>query len=611
MKRIHEMPFGAQVLEDGRTRFRLWAPTAKSVELLIGDEADTRTEKLTSLDQGWYEATAKAPAGTRYRYRIDGELEVPDPVSRYNPEDVHGASVVVDPRSYEWKDDRWSGRPWSEAVVYELHVGAFSPDGTFAGVERKLDHLVELGVTAIELLPLADFPGKRNWGYDGVLQFAPDASYGTPDDLKRLIDAAHARGVSVMLDVVYNHFGPEGNYLHVYAKKFFTERHHTDWGAAINFDGEHARPVRDFFIHNALYWLEEFHFDGLRFDAVHAIVDDSKTHILNELAQTVRERLGQKRSIHLVLENDKNQSRFLQYAGGQPKDYDAQWNDDFHHACHVLVTGERDGYYGDYADKPAAHVGRCLAEGFAYQGDPSPYREGEPRGEPSRGLPPLAFVNFLQNHDQVGNRAMGERMLALSSREKLRPMTAAWLLSPQPPMLYMGEEFGAATPFLFFCDFGPELAKAVTEGRRREFGRFANFSSEEAKALIPDPNARETFERSKLDWTSLDEKEHAEWLDFYRNLLRVRRERIAPCLTGDAQTSSSYHALSNEALTAEWTLPNGNRLTLLLNLSGTPQTLKNAPGGECLLVEPASAADALGRGEIVAFTAAIFLETPK
>ena len=362
------MPFGAELREDGSVRFRLWAPAARQVELLLRGPQGTRALQMAQAGEGWFElVTAEAGAGSRYLYRIDGGLEVPDPASRLNSEDVHGPSVVVDPTAFEWTDGTWRGRPWHEAVIYELHVGTFSPEGTFSGVERKLDHLVDLGVTAIELMPIADFPGKRNWGYDGALLYAPDTAYGTPDELKSLVCAAHERGLMVLLDVVYNHFGPEGNYLHVYAPQFFTDRHHTPWGAAINFDGADSRPVRDFFVHNALYWLEEYHFDGLRIDAIHTVCDDSPRHIVTEITEAVRQGPGRERHVHVVLENGANQARFLGPPGA-PMTADAQWNDDVHHCLHVILTGESDGYYEDYARNPHGLLCRCLAEGFAYQG---------------------------------------------------------------------------------------------------------------------------------------------------------------------------------------------------------------------------------------------------
>ena len=436
---------------------------------------------------GWFELVTAAAAGSRYRYQLDNGLRIADPAARAQEDDVQGPSLVVDPHRYAWQNPAWAGRPWSQTVLYELHVGTFSDEGTFDGVRQKLSHLAGLGVTAIELMPLADFAGRRNWGYDGVLPFAPDRAYGEPDDLKRLIDEAHGLGLMVFLDVVYNHFGPDGNYLPLLAPEFFTEDIPTPWGAAINYA---LRPVRDFVIDNALYWLEEYRFDGLRLDAVHAIEDASEVHILTELAETVRWVIGRERYVHLVLENDANQARYLERdAGGHTLHYDAQWNDDFHHVAHALLTGERAGYYADYADRPVERLARALDRGFIYQGEPSAHRGGVPRGEPSGDLPPLAFVDFLQNHDQIGNRAFGERLTTLAEPARLKMMQALLLLAPQVPLLFMGEEWGAEEPFLFFCDFHDELADAVREGRRREFAHFPEFANAAARARIPDPNA--------------------------------------------------------------------------------------------------------------------------
>ncbi|HVL35964.1 MAG TPA: malto-oligosyltrehalose trehalohydrolase, partial [Burkholderiales bacterium] len=417
------MPFGAELTGAG-VRFRIWAPQARSVDVSMNGEH----LPMQRREDGFFELTARAAAGTRYRYRIDGGAEVPDPASRFQPQDADGPSEIVDPAAFAWADGGWRGRPWREAVIYELHVGAFASQGRYGAVADKLAHLKALGVTALELMPLADFAGRRNWGYDGVLPYAPDSRYGRPEDLKALVQAAHKAGLMVFLDVVYNHFGPKGNYLHTYAPQFFTDKHKTPWGAAIDYG---VPAVRAFFLHNALYWLEEYHFDGLRFDAVHAIVDDSPRHILEEIAATVRERLPG-RHVHLVLENDANQARFL----GEGR-YDAQWNDDSHHAYHVLATGESDGYYGAYAEAPAKHLARCLAEGFAYQGEVSPF-SGEPRGEPSAHLPPERFVDFMQNHDQIGNRAHGERLASLADEKALKALSAILLLAPSPPLLFMG-----------------------------------------------------------------------------------------------------------------------------------------------------------------------------
>ena len=610
MKRAHRMPFGAGMVEPERTRFRLWAPAAREVALVLAQDGRNGRLAMQDAGDGWWEIVAPASASARYRYLVDGNREVPDPASRFNPEDVHGPSEVVDPEAFHWEDSGWRGRPWEEAAIYELHVGTFSPAGTFAGVEARLDYLSELGVTALELMPVADFPGRRGWGYDGVLPYAPDAAYGRPEDLKRLVAAAHARGLMVLLDVVYNHFGPDGNYLHLYAPQFFTDRHQTPWGAAINFDGERARPVRDFFIHNALYWLEEFHADGLRFDAVHAIADDSSPHILAELAAAIRSGPGRDRHVHLVLENDSNQARYLRRSadGGVPL-YDAQWNDDIHHAFHVLLTGESDGYYADYAADPTRLLGRCLTEGYAYQGEASGHRGGVPRGEPSAHLPPAAFVSFLQTHDQVGNRALGERLAALAQEPALRAATVAWLLAPAPPMLFMGEEFGAVTPFLYFCDFTGELAAAVRDGRRREFAQFARFADSTAQAAIPDPNDPATFASSKLDWQCAARPPHARWLALYRRLLALRREHVGPRLAGMAGDAGRFAELATGAVACEWRLGDGAMLRIWLNLAQHELALPAPPAGEPVCCEPSGAEHALAARRLPACTAACYLET--
>jgi maltooligosyltrehalose trehalohydrolase len=560
------MPFGAEVGADGSVSFRLWAPKAKRVDVCI--ETPERVFPFAAKGDGWFELTTiQAGPGTQYRFRIDGGIKVPDPASRFQPHDVKGQSEVVDARAFDWRDESWCGRPWDEAVIYELHLGAFSPEGTFRGLEQKLDYLCDLGVTGIELMPIADFSGRRNWGYDGVLPYAPDSSYGRPEDLKRLIQSAHAKGLMVFLDVVYNHFGPEGNYLHVYAPQFFTKRHHTPWGDAINFDGPHSRVVRDFFLSNAIYWLEEYHFDGLRLDAVHAMVDDSKPDFLTELAQTVRERYGEKRFIHLILENDENAAHYLRRGSENRVElYDAQWNDDLHHAMHVLLTGESDGYYADYSRRPVGSLCRCLTEGFAYQGEYSEFHHAH-RGEPSVGLPPSAFVSFLQNHDQVGNRAFGERIGQLASPEEVKAAVEILLLAPLPLMLFMGEEFGAATPFLYFCDFRGDLAKAVTNGRRSEFARFAKFSSPALRNRIPDPNAEQTFLQSKLDWQTVPRECHSRWLRLYRELLSLRSKAIVPILGQIGKAKIERCDEQRRLLSVAWSMENGGRLELHANLS--------------------------------------------
>ncbi|MCM2326711.1 MAG: malto-oligosyltrehalose trehalohydrolase [Lysobacter sp.] len=565
MRHVHAMPFGAEARPDGSCRFRLWAPAADRVALALDGPRGNAQLPMAAAGDGWHEAVvADAPAGTAYRFVLPGGAAVPDPASRRNPADVHGPSEVVDPRAHEWRDDGWAGRPWEEAVVYELHVGTFTPEGTFAAARERLGALASLGITAIELMPVADFAGSRNWGYDGVLPFAPDGAYGTPEDLKALVDRAHGLGLMVLLDVVYNHFGPEGNFLAAYAPQFFNAAHETPWGAAINFDGPGSRAVRDFFVHNALYWIEEYRFDGLRLDAVHAIRDGSRPDIVEEIAQALRDGPGRSRCVHLVLENDRNEaSRLERGAGGEPAGATAQWNDDFHHAWHVLATGETDGYYAEYADAPLERLGRALAEGFAWQGEPSAFRDGAARGEPSGHLPPTAFVAFLQTHDQVGNRAFGERLHPLAARARERAALACLLLSPQVPMLFMGEEWAASTPFLYFCDFGPDLARAVARGRRGEFARFAAFADEAARERIPDPGAPQTFAASKLRWEEREEGLHRERLALVGELIARRRRHIVPRLAG--MQGGGRMQILNGVLRVEWTLGDGSLLRLLLH----------------------------------------------
>lgn len=612
MKRHHEMPFGAEIDLNGKTRFRLWAPAARQVSLsLETDGGPNEMLAMQELPGGWFElATNRAGAGSRYRFCIDAHRYVPDPASRYNPDEVHGASEVVDPAAFAWAKNGWSGRSWEEAVIYELHVGTFSPEGTFAGVQSRLDYLSDLGITAIELMPVAAFPGRRNWGYDGVLPYAPSQNYGRPEDLKSLVQVAHDKGMMIFLDVVYNHFGPEGNYLHLYAPQFFTECHHTPWGAAINFDGAGSRTVRDFFINNALYWLEEYQFDGLRLDAVHAIMDDTRPDILEELAEAVNNGPGRDRHIHLILENDHNAAHYLSRdEAGMPRWYAAQWNDDLHHALHLLATGESDGYYADYADGTLRHLARCLSEGFAYQGEASAYRGGRARGESSADLPLTAFVSFLQTHDQVGNRAFGERLSALCEPEALRAAVAIILLAPSPPLLFMGEEFGAGSPFLYFCDFGPELAEAVTAGRRKEFARFGCFSDPTALERIPDPNAADTFERSRLDWGSLAQPLKREWLNYYHHLLAIRAQKIVPHLHQGTKRTVQVELFSERGLQARWALQNGIRLLMVANLGDEPFFGLGKPAGTSFFCTSSDLDSRLEQGEIPPWTVGWFLET--
>jgi maltooligosyltrehalose trehalohydrolase len=572
------MPSGAEVRFEG-VRFRLWAPHCRSVVLQI----EGAPEVLMLERAGFHELTSNvAGPGTLYRFKLPSGESIPDPVSRFQPQDVHGPSEVIDPGAFIWSDLDWRGRPWEEAVIYELHVGAFTPEGTFRAAIDKLDALAKLGITTIELMPVADFPGRRNWGYDGVLLFAPDSAYGRPDDLKALIDAAHQRGLMMILDVVYNHFGPDGNYLPE-CGPIFTEKHHTPWGAAVNYDAQGSALVREFVISNALYWIEEFNFDGLRLDAVHTLIDESQQHILDEISERVRAAAGE-RHVHLILENDKNESRrLLRGPNGKPRQYTAQWNDDLHHLLHTATANELQEFYADYAGD-TEKLGRSLAEGFAFQGEWTKFSP-RMRGEPSAFLPPTAFISFLQNHDQVGNRPFGERFASLAERRPARAAIAILLLAPQIPLLFMGEEWAASTPFLFFCDFGDDLAEAVRNGRREEFSRYPDFQDPEKRHCLPDPISEDSFQASKLKWDEVDEGKHREWRSFYKQLLTLRHTEIVPRLRNIEGNSGRYEVLGPNAVRVCWTFGTGTELMLVANLSAERLESSVEIGGRVLWQE--------------------------
>jgi maltooligosyltrehalose trehalohydrolase len=551
---MNERQFGPRLTADGAS-FRLWAPAAKRVDLLL-----EKSYPLRRGDDGWFAADIPGvKAGARYKFRIDGEIDVPDPASAFQPDDVSGPSEVIDHASYQWRARDWRGRPWHETVLAETHVGTFTQDGTYRAMIGKLDHLVATGITALELMPLADFAGSRNWGYDGVLWYAPDHVYGRPEDLKTLIDEAHLRGLMVFLDVVYNHFGPEGNYLGRYAPSFFTEAQ-TPWGSAIDY---RVPEVRAFAIQNALYWLREYRFDGLRLDAVHTIAELGEISMLRDLSLAVGYLAAEtNRRIHLVLENDDNRVSLLDAQQNPPHGkYRAQWNDDYHHAWHVFLTGETQGYYRDYAKAPLRDIARALASGFVYQGEASVHRGGLLRGEPSGKLAPTAFVNFLQNHDQIGNRALGDRLESNAGVEAIEAALAITLLAPGIPMLFMGEEWGSKAPFPFFCGFEGDLAEAVRQGRRREYAwAYAKYGNE-----VPDPLEPSTFQSAVLDWESRNEAAGQKRLALVQQLLSIRRREIVPRLAGAA--FGDAHAADNGLLTASWRLGDGATLRLLANLS--------------------------------------------
>ena len=567
--------FGPRWLDHGEARFRLWAPQAEhGVALLLGiDGAADPTTTITTRspaagepggmavldrcapmrarDGGWYELDVRVGPGTAYAFEIagsdaaQGSRRVPDPASRRQHGDVHDPSVLLG-STYAWRHADWLGRPWHEAVILEVHAGLH---GGFRGLLDQLPIWAAQGITALELMPVADFPGPRNWGYDGVLPFAPDGAYGTPDELRNLIDAAHGLGLMVVLDVVYNHFGPEGNHLHAYARDFFRADRQTPWGDAIDF---RQPEVRRFFLENALYWLEDFRFDGLRIDAAHAI---GAPDWLDELARVVRARQGG-RHIHLILEHDDNAADHLRHG------FDAQWNDDAHHVLHTLLTGERDGYYGDYADRTGEGLARWLAGGFVYRGEPSAHRGGAARGTPADDLPPTAFVNFLQNHDQIGNRAHGERLTRLAEPAALRVAAALLLLCPQIPLLFDGELDDSTAPFLYFTSHPPALAEAVRAGRRREFASFPGFD-EQTLADLPDPNDPETFARShpQAEGGQRSPTQAEAWL-------HLRHQALIPYLPGCRPVGAL--ALGAAAVAAAWRLGDGRLWLMLVNLGPTP-----------------------------------------
>ncbi len=545
--------FGPELTKES-ARFRLWAPAAKRVDVLL-----QQPHAMIRGDDGWFSIEIPgAKAGTRYKFRIDDEIDVPDPGSDFQPEDVFGSSEVIDHAAFSWRTTEWRGRPWQEAVILEAHVGTFTQAGSYRAMIEKLDHLVQTGITALELLPLADFAGSRNWGYDGVLWYAPDSAYGRPDDLKALIDEAHQRGLMVFLDVVYNHFGPEGNYLGRYAPGFFTEAH-TPWGSAIDY---RVPQTRAFAIENALHWLRDYRFDGLRLDAVDSIVEPGGLSLLNDLSMAVGElAAATARHIHLVLENGDNRASILDAAQDPPHGkYRAQWNDDYHHAWRVLLTQEKQGYYSDYQRAPRDDIARSLSSGFIYQGQMSEFRGGK-RGEPSGQLAPTAFINFLQNHDQIGNRPLGDRLEGAARPETIEAALAVILLVPAIPMLFMGEEWGSKTPFPFFCDFKGDLAEGVRNGRRHEFAwAYAKYGNE-----VPDALAPSTFQSAVLDWNELTGPASQTRLASVRQMLAIRRREIVPRLAGAAFGEAS--AAGDGLLTADWRMGDGVTLRLLANLS--------------------------------------------
>lgn len=557
--------WGSEFISADTVRFRLWAEGQNTMTLSLRD----RDIIMEAVGDGWFQIdVAGLKHGDEYRFRLADGTCIPDPAARAQRDDVNGPSLIIDPRVYQPLHRDWKGRPWEETVIYELHPGTFTPEGTFQAAIEKLPYLAELGITQIEVMPVAQFGGSRGWGYDGVLLYAPHSAYGSPADFHAFIDAAHGLGLSVVLDIVLNHFGPEGNYLPLLSPAFFHQQRMTPWGNAIAYE---TAAVRQYISEAPLFWLTEYHLDGLRFDAIDQIEDRSARHVLIEIAENIRRAIPD-RHIHLTTEDSRNVI-FLhpRDENGRTPLFTAEWNDDFHNAVHVFATGETHGYYQDFAHQPAKNAAKALAEGFVYQGEISP-QTGQSRGVKCSEQPPQFFVDFIQNHDQTGNRAQGERLISLAGAEKTRVLLAALLLSPHIPLLFMGEEYGETNPFLFFTDFKGELAKAVREGRAKEFAGHTGHDE-----FVPDPNDPDTFIRSKLDWQQAASEEGKSWLRFTRDLLRLRHRYIVPLLTEGGPVESRILHTDPQTLAVSWLFP-GATLSVALNIGDKSFAILDVPG---------------------------------
>ncbi|HHZ8842739.1 TPA: malto-oligosyltrehalose trehalohydrolase [Enterobacter cloacae] len=570
--RTFQKQWGAEFISGDVVRFRVWAEGQQQLTLRLADE----DLSMAAVGHGWFQIDVPGVThGTEYQFVLQDGMAVPDPASRAQKGDVNGPSVVIDPGRYQPVNPKWAGRPWEETVIYELHIGTFTPQGTFRAAIDKLPYLAELGITQLEVMPVSQFGGSRGWGYDGVLLYAPHSAYGTPEDFHAFIDAAHGLGLSVVLDIVLNHFGPEGNYLPLLSPAFFDAQRMTPWGNGIAYERE---PVRRYILDAPLFWLTEYRLDGLRFDAIDQIKDTASKHILEQIAETIREALPD-RHIHLTTEDSRNVI-FLHPRGekGETTLFTAEWNDDFHNAAHVFATGETHAYYQDFAFEPEKKFARALAEGFVYQGEVS-LQTGHSRGVECHTQPPTFFVDFIQNHDQTGNRAQGERLITLAGADKTRVLLAALLLSPHIPLLFMGEEYGETNPFLFFTDFHGELAKAVREGRAKEFTGHSGHDGD-----VPDPNDEQTFARSKLDWHNVTTAEGKSWLRFTRSLLVLRHRYLVPLLRPGGTVEGKIVKTAPGMVAVSWSFPTGT-LSLALNIGNKPVDVP-ALAGETLFSWP-------------------------
>ncbi|MFA7904605.1 malto-oligosyltrehalose trehalohydrolase [Enterobacter cloacae] len=582
--RTFQKQWGAEFISSDVVRFRVWAEGQQQLTLRLAE----RDLPMTAVGNGWFQIDVPGVThGTEYQFVLQDGMAVPDPASRAQKGDVNGPSVVIDPGRYQPINPDWAGRPWEETVIYELHIGTFTPQGTFRAAIDKLPYLAELGITQLEVMPVSQFGGSRGWGYDGVLLYAPHSAYGTPEDFHAFIDAAHGLGLSVVLDIVLNHFGPEGNYLPLLSPAFFDAQRMTPWGNGIAYERE---PVRHYILDAPLFWLTEYRLDGLRFDAIDQIKDTASKHILQQIAETIHEALPD-RHIHLTTEDSRNVI-FLHprdEKGATPL-FTAEWNDDFHNAAHVFATGETHAYYQDFAFEPEKKFARALAEGFVYQGEVS-LQTGHSRGVECHTQPPTFFVDFIQNHDQTGNRAQGERLITLAGADKTRVLLAALLLSPHIPLLFMGEEYGETNPFLFFTDFHGDLAKAVREGRAKEFTGHSGHDGD-----VPDPNDEQTFARSKLDWHNVTTAQGKSWLRFTRSLLVLRHRYLVPLLRPGGTVEGKIVKTAPGMVAVSWSFPTGT-LSLALNIGNKPVDVP-ALAGETLFSWP-DAAEVLVPNSIV------------
>ncbi len=568
------LPVGAETVAEDGVHFRVWSPLRSEVRAIL--ESGPGSPALISLepdpkDQGYHSGfSAGASAGTIYRYELDDDsLRYPDPASRYQPDGPHGPSQVVNPREFPWTDQEWRGTTREGQIIYEMHIGTFTSEGNWQGAQRELAELARIGITMVEVMPVADFPGRFGWGYDGVGLFAPTWLYGKPDEMRSFVNEAHARGIAVILDVVYNHVGPDGNYFSAFSPWYFSQGYKNDWGAGINFDGEHCGPVREFFMANAKYWISEFHLDGLRLDATQDIHDDSPQHILREIARSARKAAGD-RNIVLVAENESQRTIHARSEKEGGYGLDALWNDDFHHSALVALTGRNEAYYSDYLGSPQEFVS-AAKYGYLYQGQW--YRwQRQPRGTPALDLPPAAFVNFIQNHDQIANTARGERPNMIATRSKYRALTALLILMPGTPMLFQGQEFGATTPFLYFCDHKAEISKRVREGRATFLAQFPSLSLPEMQTVFNDPGNPHTFEMSKLDFS--EREKNAETYQLHIDLIALRR--IDPVFSNPRHRATDGAVLGQEAFVLRYfSESHGDRL-LVVNL-GTDLYLSPSP----------------------------------